>query len=151
MPTQDVPIELPFESNPWLFRSTFALLVLAPLVELAGFAVAVAVITAAYLTTLLCPVGIRISVRDRTLTYLYSRLNPFKKTHVVPLSGFTRIYTEVFGYGGRALHMSGTRGEHIVLAKFHQNIFAPRKHLEDVTVLRKQIAETLGVNDGGDV
>ena len=152
MPNElDASIKFPYESNPWLFRVTLAILAVLPLTKFGGPIIAVGVVAIAYLTTLLRPVGLNISCYDRRLVYRYSPLIPFKKDRIVSLAGFTRVYTEVYGYGGRALHMSGARGEYIVLAKFHQNIFAPKMHLNEITELRKQIATSLGITDGGDV
>lgn len=144
-------IELPYETNAWLYRCFLAVLALLVLNKLFGLIPAVGVVSLASLPTLFKPSRLRISIADKRMAYEYSPLLFFKKGNSVSLSCFTRVYTESLAHSlsGQGLHLSGPRGEHLLLARFHQSIFSPRQHIEDAAKLRSQIADTLGISDGG--
>ena len=146
---EDLILDVPYTSNVWLFRITIGLMLIAPLVNLFGVFSAILILAAILLSSLFSPVSTRIAIRERTVTYVYSRLLPFKTNRVVSLASFSRIYSEPYGYGGRKLQMSGPKGEHIVLAKFHQSIGQPEKHIEKVAEIRKRLAAAWGVADAG--
>lgn len=145
----DLIIEVPYSSNAWLFRITMGLMLIGPLVNLFGVFSAILILAVIFLGSLFSPVSTRIAIRERTVTYVYSRLLPFKKKQVISLAPFSRIYSEPYGYGGRKLQMSGPKGEHIVLARFHQSIGQPEKHIEKVAEIRKRLAAAWGVADAG--
>jgi hypothetical protein len=48
------------------------------------------------------------------------------------------------------LHLSGPKGEHLLLAKFNQNPMSANQHIHEIKALREILASALEFKDGGD-
>jgi len=95
------------------------------------------------------PQSIVISFDKREARFVYSSFNPFRKHKRVSLAGFTRVYcSPYYKHGGWSIHLSGSRGEHLVLARI-PSPWAPSLHSDDVRSLSARIASGLQIADGG--
>ncbi len=93
--------------------------------------------------------SVLVSFDTREATFVYSSLNPFRKNKVVSLAGFSRVYASPFyKNAGWSIHLSGPRGEHLLLAEF-PSYWAPGSHDDYVQSLHAKLASGLRIANGG--
>lgn len=104
-----------------------------------------------------------ISFEKRDATFIRSSINLFQKHKVVSLARFSRVYvTPFYRNGGCSIHLSGQRGEHLLLARLPSlrlitmdrglntaDLGFPIFHDEHARFLCSKIAVGLGITDGG--
>lgn len=95
------------------------------------------------------PQSIVISFDKRKATFVYSSMNLLRKHKAVSLAGFSRVYASPFyKNGGWSIHLSGPRGEHLLLARI-PSPWEPTFHDDYVRNLCVKIAAGLRIADGG--
>jgi hypothetical protein len=158
-------IEIRTKSSPWTYGPPlFGVAVgISTQPNLLGMATALAVFVGLTVWWLTRTQAVRISFDARTATFVYSSLNPFRKHKVVSLAGFSRVYVTPFiRNNGCSIHLSGPRGEHLVLARIPSPRLIPKDlglnatdlgfptfHDEHARALCNKIAIGLGITDGG--
>lgn len=144
-------VEIRTEPNPWIYGPPLFLVVIAVSTQpnLLGFFTALIVFMALAVWWLVRPQSIIISFEKREATFVRSSLNPFQKRKALPLAGFSRVYaTPFYKNGGWSIHLSGSRGEHLLLARI-PSPWAPTHRNDHVRSLCAQIASGLQIADGG--
>ncbi|WP_172153377.1 hypothetical protein [Pseudomonas tumuqii] len=144
-------IEFPTDSRQWLLRAFYSAMLFVVAIKVANTTIAIAAIVVLNAIMLAKPVTALINTQSKTLKYVYRKPYSFRCQSEIDLSKYSRIYTQVESYAGRSLHLSGPKGEHLILAKFNQSPTSPNQHIKEVTTLRKAIASALKIHDGGDV
>ncbi len=141
--------------NPWIFfiatfqiGAIFFATTAHALALGAGLAIFIALLVGIWWTNRVEKVVVSFS--NKEATFFYSQLNPFRKPKTVSLREFTRVYASPFvRYTGWSLHLSGTRGQHLLLARF-PSPFKTMLQDEEVLGLCDLISRELGVFNGGD-
>ncbi|MCB1961953.1 MAG: hypothetical protein KDF24_02115 [Rhodocyclaceae bacterium] len=92
---------------------------------------------------------VTISFESKEATFFYSALNPFRKSKVISLANFSRVYaTPFYKNGGWSIHVSGPRGQHLLLTQIPEPLSGSSTD-ENVRRLCTQIASGLNIKDGG--
>lgn len=144
-------IEIRAEPNPWIYGPPLFLVGIAVSTQpnILGFVTALIVFMALAVWWLVRPQSIIISFEKREATFVRSSLNPIQKRKAVPLAGLSRVYaTPFFKNGGWSIHLSGSRGEHLLLARI-PSPWTPTVRSNYVRSLCAQIASGLQIADGG--
>ena len=144
-------IEIRAEPNPWLYGPPLFLAAIAISTQpnFLGLVTALIVFVALAVWWLARPQSVIVSFDTRDATFVYSSLNPLRKHKVVSLAGFSRVYAVAFvKNGGWSIHLSGPRGEHLLLAEI-SSPWAPSFHNDYVRSLCVKIASGLRIADGG--
>lgn len=147
----DQAVEIHAEPNPWLYGSLLFLAASAVGFQPNRFGLVLLTIVLVTLSLwwLGRPQSIIISLDKREATFVYSSLNPFRKHRVVSLAAFSRVYASPFyKNGGWSIHLSGPRGEHLLLARI-PSPWQPSFHDNYVRFLCTKIAAGLRIADGG--
>lgn len=158
-------IEIPTKPSPWTYGPPlFGVAVgISTQPYILGLATALAVFVGLTVWWLTRTQAVRISFDARAATFVYSSLNPFRKHKVVSLAGFSRVYVTPFiRNNGCSIHLSGPRGEHLVLARIPSPRLIPKDlglnaadlgfptfHDDYVRSLCVRIASGLQIADGG--
>lgn len=151
--TQLIEITIPIRRNPWevvfgfwliggiVFATPSFVLGIAPIML-------VAILMAIRWTTRVEKVVVSFS--NKEAKFFYSQLNPFRKPKTVSLREFTRVYASPFvRYTGWSLHLSGPRGQQLLLARF-PSPFKTMLRDEKVLDLCDLLSRELSVFNGGD-
>lgn len=141
--------------NPWVFFiatiQIAAIVFATPAHALAfgtGLAIFIALLVGIWWTNRV--EKIVVSFRNKEATFFFSQLNPFREPKTVSLREFTRVYASPFvRYTGWSLHLSGPRGQHLLLARF-PSPFKTMLRDEKVLDLCDLISRELIVFNGGD-
>lgn len=144
-------IEIRAEPNPWIYGPPFFLAAIAVSTQpnFLGFVTALIVFMALAMWWLVRPQSLIISFETKEATFVRSSLNPFQKRKVVSLAGFSRVYaTPFYRNSGWSIHLSGSRGEHLLLARI-PSPWAPTLRRDYVRSLCGTIASGLQIADGG--
>lgn len=144
-------VEIRTESNPWLYGPPLFLAAIAVSTQpnVLGYVTALIVFLALAARWLTRTQSIIISFDKREATFVRSELNPFQKRKVVSLVGFSRVFaTPFYKNGGWSIHLSGSKGEHLLLARI-PSPWAPSHRNDNVRSLCAQIASGLQIADGG--
>ena len=144
-------VEIRTEPNPWIYGPPIFLVAIAVSTQpnFLGFVTALIVFTALTVWWLVRPQSSIISFEKRETTFVRSSLNPFQKRKAVSLAGFSRVYaTPFYKNGGWSIHLSGSRGDHLLLARI-PSPWAPTHRNDLVRSLCAQIASGLQIADGG--
>ncbi|MFZ3155356.1 hypothetical protein [Pseudomonas sp.] len=144
-------IELPTDSRQWLLQAFYSAMLFIVVTKIANTTIAIAGVLVLNTIMLAKPVTALINIQNKTLQYVYRKPYSLRRQSTIDLSKFSRIYTQVESYAGRSLHLSGPKGEHLMLAKFNQHPTSPNQHIKEITELRETIAKALKIHDGGDV
>ncbi|MFT5781631.1 MAG: hypothetical protein ACI9EB_000999 [Pseudomonas sp.] len=147
--TEDL-IEFPKEPYQWFLQAIYSAIFFVVAIKLSGITAAVLIVIAFNSLFLAKPVKISIDPKTKTLKYSYRKLYAFRKPHEIDLSIYSRIYSQIESYAGRSLHLSGPKGEHLLLAKFNQNPMSANQHIHEIKALREILASALELKDGGD-
>lgn len=151
-------IELQTEKNPWLFRCTVALSLCGAFLKLQSSLAKGDALGATFLLVIFLGIAIAwlaqprkvlVSFDSKKAIFVYSSLNPFRKRKEVSLDVFSRVYEQPCGYGGRSIHFSGPRGEHLLLVKLHPRLWNLGIHAEEAKSLRHKLAAGLKIANGG--
>lgn len=143
-------IEIRAEPNPWIYGPPLFLAAIAISTQpnFLGFVTALIVFMTLAVWWLARPQSIIISFEKREATFVRSSLNPFRKRKVVSLAEFSRVYaTTFYRNGGWSIHLSGSRGEHLLLARI-PSPWAPTLRSDYVRSLCAKIASGLQIADG---
>lgn len=146
----EVTIELPANSRQWLLQAFYSAMLFIVVIKAANTTTAIAAILALNAVMLAKPVTALINTQNKTLKYTYRKPYSFLRQSEIDLAKYSRIYTQIESYAGRSLHLSGPKGEHLMLAKFNQSPTSPNKHIKEITAFREAIANALKIHDGGD-
>lgn len=144
-------IQIRTEPNPWLygpplFGAAFAVSTQPNFLGLVSALVILPALAAWWLTRTQSTI---IAFEKREATFVRSKLNPFQKRQAVSLVGFSRVYaTPFYKNGGWSIHLSGSKGEHLLLARI-PSPWAPTLRNDYVRSLCAQIASGLQITDGG--
>lgn len=144
-------VEIRSGPNPWLYGPPLFLAAIAVLTQpnFLGYVTALIVFIALAAWWLTRTQSTIISFEKREATFVRSEINPFQKCKFVSLVGFSRVYaTPFYRNGGWSIHMSGPRGEHLMLARI-PSPFAPTLRNDYVRSICAQIASGLQIADGG--
>lgn len=156
-------IEIRTEPNPWVYGPPLFLAAIAISTQpnILGLATALVVFVGLTVWWLTSMQAVHISLDARAATFINSSLNPFRKHKVVSLAGFTRVYvTPFYKNGGFSIHLSGPRGEHLLLAQIPRlipkdfgfnatDLGFPTFHDDYARSLCVRIASGLQIADGG--
>ncbi len=144
-------IEIRSEPNSWLY---------GPPIFLAAIAVSTQPNFLGYVTALIVFIVLAawwltrtqstiISFEKREATFVCAEFNPFQKRKIVSLVGFCRVYaTPFYETGGWSIHLSGSKGEHLLLARIPSPWVLTQRN-ESVRSLCARIASGLHIADGG--
>jgi hypothetical protein len=144
-------VEIRCKPNPWLYGLPLFLAANAVSTQpsFLGYVIPLTVFIALAAWWLTRTQATIISFEKREATFVRSELNPFQKRKVVSLAGFSRVYaTPFYRNAGWSIHMSGPKGEHLLLARI-PSPFAPTLRNDYVRSLCAQIASGLQIADGG--
>lgn len=144
-------VEIRSEPNPWLYGPPLFLAAIAISTQpnFLGYVTALIMFITMALWWLTRTQSSIISFDKREVTFVRSQFNPFQKRKVVSVVGFSRVYaTPFYENGGWSIHISGPRGEHLLLARI-PSPFAPTLRNDYVRFLVRQIASGLQITDGG--
>ena len=144
-------VEIRSEPNPWLYGPPLFLAAIAVSTQpnFLGYVTALIVFTALAAWWLTRTQSTIISFEKREATFVRSELNPFQKRKVVSLVEFSRVYvTPFYKNGGWSLHLSGSKGEHLLLARI-PSPWAPTHRNDNLRSLCAKIASGLQIADGG--
>lgn len=147
----DQTIEIHEEPNPWLYGPFLFLAACAVVFQpnrlgLTSLTIILVILVGWWLSR---RQSVIISFGKREATFTYSSMNPFRKHKVVSLAGFSRVYASPFyRNGGWSIHLSGPRGEHLLLAQI-PSPWEPTFHNEYVRGLCAKISAGLRICDGG--
>ncbi len=144
-------IELPTDSWQWLLQAFYSTMLFVVTIKVATTTIAIAAVLVLNAFMLAKPVSALINIQNKTLKYVYRKPYSFRRQSEIDLSKYSRIYTQIESYAGRSLHLSGPKGEHLMLAKFNQSPISPNQHVKEIIALREAIASALKIHDGGDV
>lgn len=149
--TNEQTIAIRTDPNPWFYGPLLFLAVCAIYFQpnTLGFSSALLILAglaAWWLTRTQC---VLIAVDTRQAEFVNSTLNPFRKHRLVSLAGYSRVYADTFyRHGGWSIHLSGPRGEHLLLARI-PSPGSPSFHDEHVRSICARIASGLHIADGG--
>jgi len=138
------------KANPWVYGILigFGFLGLATFRDAFGALLAVIIFGLVALRWIFRTQGVVLDFDTKEATFFKSDLNPFQPRRVVSLASYSRVYATPFHEnGGWSLHMSGPKGEHLLLAKFPQP-FSGTTTDETVRALCSRIALGLKIKDG---
>lgn len=144
-------IEIRAEPNPWIYGPPLFLAANAIFFQpnLFGLVSVLTIFVVLAAWWLIRPQSVRISFDTKQATFGSSSLNPFQVSKVVSLTGYSRVYASPFyKSGGWSIHLSGPRGEHLLLARI-PSPWAPTFHDDYVRSLCVKIASGLQIADGG--
>jgi hypothetical protein len=144
-------VEIRSEPNSWLYGSPFFLAAIAVSTQpnFLGYVTALIVFIALAAWWLTRTQSTIISFEKREATFVCSELNLFQKRKLVSLVGFSRVYaTPFYKNGGWSIHLSGTKGEHLLLARTLSPWVLTQRN-DNVRSLCAQIASGLHISDGG--
>lgn len=144
-------IEIRTEPNPWLYGPPLFLAANAIFFQpnFFGLVSALTIFVVLAVWWLTRTRFVWISFDTKQVTFVNSSLNPFRKRKVVSLAGYSRVYASPFyKNGGWSIHLSGPRGEHLLLARI-PSPWAPTFHDDYVRSLCVKIASGLRITDGG--
>lgn len=147
----DQTIEIHQVPNPWLYGPLLFLAACAIGFQPNRFGLTLLMIVLVILVGwwLFRRQSVIISFGKREATFTYSSMTPFRRHKVVSLAGFSRVYASPFyKNGGWSIHLSGPRGEHLLLAQI-SSPWQPTFHDEYVRALCAKISGGLGIPDGG--
>lgn len=147
----DQTIEIPNEPNPWLYGPLLFLAVNAVVFQPNRFGLVSLIVVLVILAGwwLAQPQSINISFSKREATFTYSSMNPLRRHKLVSLAGFSRVYASPFyRNGGWSIHLSGPRGEHLLLAQI-PSPWRPTFNDKYVRALCAKISAGLRIFDGG--
>jgi len=144
-------IELPTDPRQWLLQAFYSAMLFIIVTKIASATIAIAGVLVLNAIMLAKPVTALINIQDKTLKHVYRKPYSFRRQSKIDLSKFSRIYTQIESYAGRSLHLSGPKGEHLMLAKFNQSPISPNQHIKEITALREAIASALKIHDGGNI
>jgi len=144
-------IEIQTNPNPWLFGvAFFAAFGALFQPNLFGFAYFLVVFVVIIVWWLFRAQSVIIYFDKREAAFINSPLNPLQKKRMVPLAEFSRVYASPFyKNAGWSIHLSGPRGEHLLLARMPSSPFAPSFRDDYVRSLCVRIASGLQIADGG--
>lgn len=143
-------IEIPFSKNKWFLQTIYSTILFLYAIKLTNTIFATTAVAALNALLLSKPKSASIDTKRKILTYSYRKPYSLIIKRNIDLSKYSRIYSQIESYAGRSLHLSGPRGEHLVIAKFDQNPTSANQHIQEVTQLRKNLANALGIHDGGE-
>lgn len=143
-------IYIPVSASKWLLQTVYSAILFLVAIKLTNTIFAITAVVALNAALLAKPKSAVIDTKRKILTYSYRKPYSLILGRQVDLSSYSRIYSQVESYAGRSLHLSGSRGEHLVIAKFDQNPASANQHIQEITQLRKNIASKLGIHDGGE-
>ena len=140
-------IEIRTDPNPWMYGPPLFLAIVAVSTQpnILGLGTALSVLLALAVWWLARPQSIIISFDTKEGTFVYSSLNPFRQRKVVSLAKFSRVYASPFyRHGGWSIHLSGPRGEHLLLARI-PSPWAPTFRVDDRRSICTKIASVLHI------
>lgn len=147
----DQTIEIHNEPNQWLYGALLFLAASAVGFQPNRFGLILLMIVLVILAGwwLARPQSVIISFGKREATFTYSSMNSLRRHKVVSIAGFSRVYASPFyKNGGWSIHLSGPRGEHLLLAQI-PSPWQPTFHNEYVRGLCAKISAGLRISDGG--
>lgn len=144
-------IEICAEPNPWIYGPPLFLAASAIFSQpnLLGLVSVLTIFVALAAWWLIRPQSVWISIDTKEATFVNSSLNPFRKSKTVSLAVYSRVYASpIYKNGGWSIHLSGPRGEHLLLARI-PSPWVPTFHDDYVRSLCVKIASGLRIADGG--
>lgn len=146
----DQTLVLCSKANPWVYGILIGtgFLALVTFRDAFGALMALIIFGLIALRWLTRTQGVIINFETKEATFFKSELNPIHRRSVISLTNYSRVYATPFHEnGGWSLHLSGPKGEHLLLAKFPQP-FSGTSTDDTVRALCSRIASGLNIKDG---
>lgn len=142
-------IDIPLGTHRWFLQAIYCAMIFLVCFKFTHLAVAVLAVGMVLLFFAAQPIGVQIDPVRKTLDWVYRPQFAFRRQAPIDLAPYSRIYSQIESYAGRSLHLSGPQGQHVCIGHFDQSPTDAQWHLHEVARLRQQLAQALGIHDGG--
>ncbi|HYQ38600.1 MAG TPA: hypothetical protein VER09_06640 [Pseudomonas sp.] len=143
-------IDIQINQNKWFLQIIYSAILFLATIKLTNTILATTAVATLNALLLSKPKSARINIKRKTLTHSYRKPYSLIIKTEIDLSKYSRIHSQIESHAGRSLNLSGPGGEHLVIAKFDQNPSSANQHIQEVAQLRKNLANALGLHDGGE-
>ena len=143
-------IDIQISQNKWFLQIIYSAILFLATIKPTNTILSATAVVALNAFLLSKPKSACIDIKRKTLTYFYRNPYSLIMKKEIDLSKYSRIHSQIESYAGRSLHLIGPGGEHLVIAKFDQNPSSANQHIQEVAQLRKNLANALGLHDGGE-